>query len=325
MIPPKFQKLADEFPPPLRALLDAEIAAGNQIVSEGAGFPANMGGYLIMAANVTTCPRQSAGDLRFRKYEAANFCGAFSDARSDYLILEPPPPPEPEQDMDAIRAAHSNGYAPKPPAEIDPNTALGRFARSMQIDYIAWHDGNGYDLESIRAATPQERSGIEALLLNHGITGWRDVEALAALGTTRAKDALIAAGRVRNPEIQLAIARHAAELVPQGDFIKSLVTALRTAELYGGLSQALELAEEFHPKEVVDELFHGALHRNGETAVLFAALLMFIHGKAASAFDWDQRPFFLRFNTENQREREAAYRELREKAGLPDLKSIPTK
>jgi hypothetical protein len=66
----------------------------------------------------------------------------------------------------------------------------------------------------------------------------------------------------------------------------------------------------------VNALFRGVLHRDGETAVLFAALLMFVHGKATSAFDWDQRPFFLRFNTQNTAERRAAFHELCDKIGV---------
>jgi hypothetical protein len=78
----------------------------------------------------------------------------------------------------------------------------------------------------------------------------------------------------------------------------------------------MDEAAEFHPKEVVEVLFHGVLHRDGEAAVQFAALLMFVHGKADSQYDWDQRPFFLRFNTENKKEREAAFVELCEKIGV---------
>jgi len=50
--------------------------------------------------------------------------------------------------------------------------------------------------------------------------------------------------------------------------------------------------------------------RGGDIAVHYAAMLMFIHGKAKSAFDWDLRPFFLRFNTEAPHERALACLEL---------------
>ena len=46
---------------------------------------------------------------------------------------------------------------------------------------------------------------------------------------------------------------------------------------------------------------------------------MFLHGKAESSFDWDQRLFFLRFRTDVRAEREAVFRELCGKIGVgPD-------
>jgi hypothetical protein len=41
-----------------------------------------------------------------------------------------------------------------------------------------------------------------------------------------------------------------------------------------------------------------------------AARLAFIYGKAKEPFDWDLRPLYLRFNTTDRAEREAAFRDL---------------
>jgi hypothetical protein len=183
----------------------------------------------------------------------------------------------------------------------------------LGISYEKWHDGDGYDIEALREATAQERDAIEALLLRRGIQNWRDVEALAALGTPRAEEVLKTVLESRDPQIHLAVVRYAPKLVPGAKRIASLVKALETATLFGGLSQALDEAAEFHPREVVDALLRGALHRDGETAVLFAATLMFVHGKAKEPFDWEQRPFFLRFNTGNHEERKTVFLELCQK------------
>jgi hypothetical protein len=43
---------------------------------------------------------------------------------------------------------------------------------------------------------------------------------------------------------------------------------------------------------------------------------MFLHGQAREPFDWDQRPFFLRFQTEDPAERRAAFRELCGRIGI---------
>jgi hypothetical protein len=160
----------------------------------------------------------------------------------------------------------------------------------MQIDYEKWHDGIGYDLDALAEATPAEREAIAKALAARRPRDWRDVEALAALGSP--------------------------DLVPELDRTASLVSALEETSLYGGLSQAIDEAAEFHPPKVIEALFKGALKREGEAAVHFAALLLFIHGKAETPFDDDKRPFFLRFATpaEDPRRREA-FRELCERVG----------
>jgi hypothetical protein len=62
--------------------------------------------------------------------------------------------------------------------------------------------------------------------------------------------------------------------------------------------------------EVKEALIEGLLSREGDVATLFAAMLFYLYGKAKEPFDMEQRPFFLRFNTENKQERVQAFREL---------------
>jgi hypothetical protein len=52
-------------------------------------------------------------------------------------------------------------------------------------------------------------------------------------------------------------------------------------------------------------------------------MLAFLHGKASEPFDWQQRPFFLRFHTEDRREREAVFRELCAKLGIDAGACLP--
>lgn len=199
---------------------------------------------------------------------------------------------------------------------MDADTPLSRFERSMAIDYEKWHDGIGYDLEALRAASPAERDAIELMLLRRSPLDWRDIEALAALDTARARDALRAAMRVGDAELRSAVLRHAPALIPDDARTVSLVEALGSARFYGGLTQTLDQVAEFHPAAVVDALFRGALAREGDVAVHFAAMLAYIHGKAAEPFDMAQRPLFLAFNTDRRDEREAALRALCERLGV---------
>lgn len=99
------------------------------------------------------------------------------------------------------------------PAEPKRENVFVRFARSMVIDFEKWQNGIGYDLALLRDATPQERNDIERLLIHLGVNDWRDVEALAALATPRAKRALRTA--LQKPDLSNAIVYYAPELAPK--------------------------------------------------------------------------------------------------------------
>src|SRR5260370_40513151 len=75
-IPPEFREDADAFPPALRSLLDAELAAGNTIAEVGHRFPAPpAGAYVKMTREVTTRPHESGGGLTFRGCERSSYSG----------------------------------------------------------------------------------------------------------------------------------------------------------------------------------------------------------------------------------------------------------
>ena len=139
---------------------------------------------------------------------------------------------------------------------------------------------------------------------------WRDIEALAAIDSTAARAAIKAAFTSGDTTIRMAVHTYAPELLTNQQRTESLVTALEQAVTYGGLTQALLEVQDFHPPEVIQALLRGLTERDGATAVHFAAMLYFLHGKAPEPFDWEQRPFFLRFNTDDPVEREQVTREL---------------
>jgi len=321
-IPPQYLKDIGALPPSLRRLVEQELAAGNEIVEVGHSFPAPpVGCYVKLAKAVSSQPRQSSEEIHFYDRNSSIYSGEFADPTRFFFVLEPPNPPPPEPDMDAIRRGLQGEspltpHTPQRKADEVARMALERFRDSMIIDYEKWHDGIGYDLEIIRNATPEERSQIEDLLTSRPVSDWRDVEALAAIDSPRARVLLRKALRHTDHEVRAAVINHAPHLVSDAERSASLISALRHAEIYGGLTEALDQAESFHPPEVIDALFRGLLKRDGATAVHFAAMLMFLHGKAGTSFDWDQRPFFLQFHTENNIERRRCFRELCEKIGL---------
>lgn len=355
-IPPEHERDVAALPQVLRDLLLAELAAGNAIVEVGHTFPAPpAGAWFKLARPVSTRARASGDGIDFHDRGFPGHSGEFTDGKRFHFLLEPPHPPPEEPDMDAMRAArearqraadaelyrrasqtladrgergpprHVANVPPPPaappaapprPAVADAGGAVERFERSMVIDYDKWHDGIGYDLDVLRSASAQERERIEEILVARGIDDWRDVEALAALDSPRARRLLAQAAERGNQRVRLAVSECAPHVLSETRRTELLVAALRSSEVYGGLTQALLQVETFHPPAVIDALFAGVLDRDGATATHFAAMLMFVHGKADSAFDMTQRPYFLRFHTDDRREREAMLRDLCGRLGV---------
>jgi hypothetical protein len=192
-------------------------------------------------------------------------------------------------------------------------TPLQRFEASMKIGFEEWHDGIGYDIEAIRIASQREREAIEQVLINHSPRDWRDIEALAEINTNSARYTIKEAIKDPNPVVRVAVARFAPDLATDNERKQSIVDALEKAEIFSGLSQVLDEVERYHTEEVREALIRGLLNRKGDVAVLFAAMLFYIFGRAKQPFDMKQRPYFLRFNTEDRKERVDLFRELCQK------------
>jgi hypothetical protein len=189
--------------------------------------------------------------------------------------------------------------------------AYRRFLASTEIDYERWKEGEGYDLEALRASEPDEQFRAEHWLRGRADEDWRDLEALLALGTETGRAAVVDELRTGKLEQRLNAARLLQDDATLAADIEAAVAAgLESALLFHGLSIALDLATTRRTPALIDALFRAALRDEGEAAVHAAARLAFVHGKAKEAFDWELRPLFLRFNTQDRAEREAVFREL---------------
>ena len=205
--------------------------------------------------------------------------------------------------MDAIRDAHN---APRPDVAVSTGSALvDAFKASMQVDYEKWHDGTSYDLALLDGATETEKSLIASMLVPPG--AWRDVEALVALNTDTARTALQKAIHSHIDEVRSAVLRYAPDTANDSERTGLLVQGLQFGELFGGLSNTLDQVAEFHPPRVVNAIVRGLFTRPGEVACHLAAMFWFVHGKSDDIFDWDQRPLFLEFNSNDGAERTAAF------------------
>ena len=193
------------------------------------------------------------------------------------------------------------------------NSPMSRFIESMKIDFEKWHDGIGYDLKALAETNREEREKIERILGNRNPLDWRDIQALAILDSHKARSTLRYAIHGGSNEVNMAILRFAPELVDDKLRTKLIVKSLKSASFYYGLLQTLYIVEKYHPEEVIRALFDGLLNREGEVAVHFAAMLFYIYGKDETYFPWENRSFFLKFNTSNICDRKIVFKELCEK------------
>lgn len=137
-----------------------------------------------------------------------------------------------------------------------------------------------------------------------------------APATPHVQSLLCSALACGNCNVTNAITHHAPHLISDAERITALVTALQTEEIYGGFAEALDQVVEFHPPEIVDELWRGVLVRDGATAVHFAAMLLFVYGQTKEPFDGEHCPFFLRFNTGDMVERRQLFCEISHRVGV---------
>lgn len=335
-----------KFPQVLQDLVHAELAAGNSIVEIGAGFPAPpVGACLKLAKRVSTRPRESDDTIDFYERNSSSYSGEFTDAKRFFWVLEPPNEDAGAYpDMDAIRAEMearqaaadaeliaaaerevrtlkevsrdffdglASSSAPTRPIK-DASPLVRQYLDSMVMNYNRWHDGVGYDLEALGSMTADEREGIEQLLITKSLDDWRDVEALAALNTVSARRRLLAAFERADLSQKVDLISHATSLFTDEERAGVLVTALRNGGKDASLTQVMMEVEELHPPAVIEALWHGVREHEDVVAGQFAMMLLFLHGKASSPYDWDWRPFMLRFQGEP---REPLERELRGHVG----------
>lgn len=122
------------FPAALKALVEAELAAGNTIEEIGHSHPAPpVGAYIKLAHKVSTRPRAPGDGLDVYERSSSLYSGEFTDAKRFFFVLEPPNPPPAEPDTDASRKAHE----PKP----DALTQLAQRGTGSSME-IALGDGS---------------------------------------------------------------------------------------------------------------------------------------------------------------------------------------
>lgn len=148
----------------------------------------------------------------------------------------------------------------------------------MNIGYIEWHDGLGYDLDALDRLEGKDREEAEKVLVPRAEKDWRDLEALDRLGTPGAMAAIVKARGSRNPEIRLHALGYG-PAAPEQEWEEAVVYGLARMKKYtDGLVYAFRAAIN-HPSEaVVAELWKVFLNRRRDGSYQAAERLCEIAG-----------------------------------------------
>ncbi|MEI9889834.1 MAG: hypothetical protein WDN45_03610 [Caulobacteraceae bacterium] len=180
----------------------------------------------------------------------------------------------------------------------------------MNIGYMEWHEGTPYDCEALSEVSKDELADLEGLLIGKKDEDWRVSEALATIGSHSALGGTAKSTTGPNREVRI----RASELLSRAgltvDFDGLIVEGLQHGTLGQGLAECERLAAQHPSPAVKDALLDGALRSTDGRAVRFVGILFSCTARANEPFDWQQRPFFLRFNTNERKERRAAFDEL---------------
>lgn len=103
-IDPAHQAVLDRFPGPLKALVLAELAAGNTILDVGGGYPAPPAGDRIdLARDLITLSGGTHEGLRYHERDSSTHHQEVTDAEGFFWIVTAPSPSPLDPDMNAIR------------------------------------------------------------------------------------------------------------------------------------------------------------------------------------------------------------------------------
>lgn len=252
----RLARLAARLPAVLAGLLRDELAAGNQVLAIESGHPAPpVGVCVILERPAVTLARHSAESLRARGLVRQAWPHnrrpvGWTDARGQCFLLEPAAEAATASDAPpAAPVAQDEDLAWRASRRAGPSEAMKAWDDSRAMTAERWRDGTGYDLAALARMTPCERESVQTALL-HDIRDWRDVQALAALDTPRARAALHRTLAQGDVALRMAVRQHAPQVVADaGDEARgaALAQALQHAGFGGGPSQALDEVESFHP------------------------------------------------------------------------------
>jgi hypothetical protein len=177
----------------------------------------------------------------------------------------------------------------------EPRTeAWTRFVNSLEMTSDGWHDGEGYDLDALKAMSEIERGAIRELIKTrlgnpNRSADWRDMEAAKALDQTAAIQQLTSD---EDPAVRL----QASELLSDDDAVAIEITrTLRESHDRTAVSRALDRVPD-HPTAEVKAALIERVHALDSHFINAAMVLLEAFGNVADT--WAERPFLFRVQEE---------------------------
>ncbi|MRR29852.1 hypothetical protein EG834_05935, partial [bacterium] len=151
---------------------------------------------------------------------------------------------------------------------------MERYLQSMKIGFIEWHDGIGYDLDALKEFSPAELRYIEGLHISRKDADWRDTEALAALRTPAALQALKDSLNSPNYDCRLFAVRYLKEMNILDQVDQVVTSTLPLTKIGEGLSLALALARDYPSEAIKHIVLWCCLNGNESIRVHCAAMAL---------------------------------------------------
>lgn len=214
----------------------------------------------------------------------------------------------------------SNNSTNRNNPSASPSSAYHRFIQSMVIDFDKWHDGEGYDLKALDELTAAERESVAKMLRTRH--DWQDVEALAYLNPPDCETLR----RTLDDEHAQMVTRLKAgeELERLGEKVDFAPLTLHMLDAADGDSSVMSRifdflewrkgsppADDWRIKKKVLQLLQ--TNRDPSSAN-WAAIAFVLFGLCKSQWDFEHRPFWLRF--QEREDHDAAFAELLQRIGV---------
>jgi hypothetical protein len=192
---------------------------------------------------------------------------------------------------------------------------LERFMQSMNIGYIEWHDGIGYALSALSELNQDELQTVESLLIERKDQDWRDVEALAALATPAAIQALKECLQSTNLEGRLFAVKFLKDMRIEDRVEEILLDTLPQTAIGNGLTYALSIIEQYPTERLKQKLLWCCMNGNEDIRVHCAALALYLYGIASTSFDVSHKIVF-EFKEANPEKRRVSFNKLCQIIGI---------